>query len=51
LGPLPVAFAIDYLGNPLITIRYLSIYPIVIAIIAIIFLKSPSSLSINKKLE
>ena len=51
LGPLPVAFAIDYVGNSLITIRYLSIYPIVIAIIAIIFLKSPSSLSINKKLE
>ena len=51
LGPLPVGFAIDYIGSSLVTIRYLSIYPIIIAIVTIIFLKSPSSLSINKKLE
>ena len=51
LGPLPVGFAIDYLGSSLITIRYLSVYPIIMAIIIIIFLKSPSSLSINSKLE
>ena len=51
LGPLPVGFAIDYIGNSLITVRYLSIYPIIMAIITIFFLKSPSSLSVNKKLE
>ena len=51
LGPLPVGFAIDYLGSSLITIRYLSVYPIIMAVIIIIFLKSPSSLSINAKLE
>ena len=51
LGPLPVGFAIDYLGSSLITIRYLSVYPIIMAIIIIMFLKSPSSLSINSKLE
>ncbi|MDB9915573.1 MFS transporter [Alphaproteobacteria bacterium] len=51
LGPLPVGFAIDYIGSSLVTIRYLSIYPLIIAIVTIIFLKSPSSLSINKKLE
>ena len=51
LGPLPVGFAIDYIGSSLVTIRYLSIYPIIIAIVTIIFLKSPSSLSVNKKLE
>jgi len=51
LGPLPVGFAIDYLGSSLITIRYLSVYPIIMAVIIIIFLKSPSSLSINSKLE
>ena len=50
LGPLPVGFAIDYIGNSLMTIRYLSLYPIIIAIITILFLKTPSSLSINKKL-
>ena len=51
LGPLPVGFAIDYLGSSLITIRYLSVYPIIMAAIIIMFLKSPSSLSINSKLE
>ena len=51
LGPLPVGFAIDYIGSSLITVRYLSIYPIIMAIITIFFLKSPSSLSVNKKLE
>ncbi|MDC0093864.1 MFS transporter [Alphaproteobacteria bacterium] len=51
LGPLPVGFAMDYLGSSLITIRYLSVYPIIMAVIIIMFLKSPSSLSINSKLE
>ncbi|MDA9648801.1 MFS transporter [Alphaproteobacteria bacterium] len=51
LGPLPVGFAIDYLGSSLITIRYLSVYPIIMAVIIIMFLKSPLSLSINSKLE
>ena len=51
LGPLPVGFAIDYLGSSLFTIRCLSAYPIIMAIIIIMFLKSPSSLSINSKLE
>ena len=51
LGPLPVGFAIDYFGSSLITIRYLSVYPIIMAVIIIMFLKSPSSLSINSKLE
>ena len=51
LGPLPVGFAIDYLGSSLIIIRYLSVYPIIMAVIIIMFLKSPSSLSINSKLE
>jgi MFS family permease len=51
LGPLPVGFAIDYFGSSLIIIRYLSIYPILMAIIIVLFLKSPSSLSINSKLE
>ena len=51
LGPLPVGFAIDYLESSLITIRYLSVYPIIMAVIIIMFLKSPLSLSINSKLE
>ena len=44
LGPLPVGFAIDYIGDPLATIRYLSIYPLIITFLTIFFLKPPSSL-------
>ena len=51
LGPLPVGFAIDYFGSSLVTIRYLSIYPVIMAIVIILFLRSPSSLSISSKLE
>ena len=51
LGPLPVGFAIDYFGSSLVTIRYLSIYPIIMAIVIILFLRSPLSLSISSKLE
>ena len=51
LGPLPIGFEIYYIGSSLETIRYLSIYQIIIAIVTIFFLKSPSSLSINEKLE
>ena len=45
LGPLPVGFAIDYIGDSLVTIRYLSIYPLIITFLTIFFLKHPSSLT------
>ena len=45
LGPLPVGFAIDYIGDSLVTIRYLALYPLIISFLTIFFLKPPPSLT------
>ena len=45
LGPLPVGFAIDYIGYSLVTIRYLALYPLIISFLTIFFLKPPPSLT------
>ena len=45
LGPLPVGLAIDLIGDPLVTIRYLALYPFVISFLTIFFLRPPSSLT------
>ena len=45
LGPLPVGLAIDFIGDPLVTIRYLALYPFVISFLTIFFLRPPSSLT------
>ena len=49
LGPLPVGFAIDYIGDSLVTIRYLALYPLIISFLTIFFLKPPPSLT--KKID
>ncbi|MDB2684219.1 MFS transporter, partial [Alphaproteobacteria bacterium] len=48
LGPLPVGFAIDYIGDSLVTIRYLALYPLIISFLTIFFLKPPPSLTKNR---
>ena len=45
LGPIPVGFAIDYIGDSLVTIRYLALYPLIISFLTIFFLKPPLSLT------
>jgi MFS family permease len=45
LGPIPVGFAIDYIGDSLVTIRYLALYPLIISFLTIFFLKPPPSLT------
>lgn len=45
LGPLHVGFAIDYIGDSLVTIRYLALYPLIISFLTIFFLKPPPSLT------
>ena len=45
LGPLPVGFAIDYIGDSLVTIRYLALYPLIISFLTIFFLKPPPSMT------
>lgn len=40
LGPLPVSYAFDHLGDPSSTLLWLTIYPLIAAAIAVIFLKT-----------
>ncbi|MEZ5660179.1 MAG: MFS transporter [Burkholderiaceae bacterium] len=51
LGPLPVGLAFDYLGSPLLTLRLLAIYPVVAAVVAVMFLRTPSGVSHPEYLE
>ena len=40
LGPLPVGLAFDLLGSPTLTIRLLAVFPIVAAVLALLFLRT-----------
>jgi cyanate permease len=50
-GPLPVGLAIDLIGNPISTIRWLALYPIIAGVLSIIFLQAPKSLKEDSHLE
>ena len=39
-GPLPVGLAFDLLGSPTLTIRLLALFPIVAAVLALVFLRT-----------
>lgn len=51
LGPLPVGWAIDAIGNPTWTLRVLAIIPVIAALLAVAFLRAHKSLSENTHLE
>ncbi|MEZ5650889.1 MAG: MFS transporter [Burkholderiaceae bacterium] len=51
LGPLPVGLAFDHLDGPLMTLRLLAIYPVICAILAVIFLRTPAGVSHPDYLE
>ena len=51
LGPLPVGLAFDYLGSPALTLQLLAIYPVVCALAAIMFLRTPAGVSHPTHLE
>ncbi|MEM7428988.1 MAG: MFS transporter, partial [Pseudomonadota bacterium] len=51
LGPLPVGLAYDYLGDPVMTLKLLAIYPFAAAVLSILFLRAPKSLDENRHLE
>ncbi len=51
LGPLPVGLAYDYLGDPVMTLKLLAIYPFAAAALSILFLRAPKSLDENAHLE
>ncbi len=45
IGPIPFAAAIDFLGDPILTIRFCSIYPFLAAFLCFFFLRQPKSLT------
>ncbi len=51
LGPLPVGLAFDFLGSPLLTLQLLAIYPVICAVIAVLFLRTPAGVSHPSYLE
>ena len=50
IGPIPFAAAIDYLGDPISTIRICSLYPFLASFLCILFLREPKKLA-NLKLR
>jgi MFS family permease len=51
LGPLPVGWAFDAIGDPTLTIRLLAIIPILGAVLAVAILRAPTSVNENTHLE
>ena len=51
LGPLPVGLAFDLLGSPTLTIRLLALFPIVAAVLALLFLRTSPKVTGYEHLE
>lgn len=51
LGPLPVGLAFDLAGSAELTLRLLAIYPVLAAVIALLFLRTPEAVIGNEHLE
>lgn len=51
LGPLPVGLAYDFLGNATGTLQALAIFPLAAAVLTILFLRAPASLTESAHLE
>ena len=51
LGPLPVGLAYDLVGNATLTLQALAIFPAVLAVLALLFLRAPASLTESAHLE
>lgn len=51
LGPLPVGLAFDYLGDPTNTLRWFAVFPVLCAIAAVLFLKTPDGVKVPPGLD
>ena len=51
LGPLPVGLAFDFIGSATMTLRLLAVYPVIAAVIAILFLRTAQGVDGNEHLE
>ena len=50
-GPFPIGLAIDLVGSPILTIRWLALYPVIAGLLSIVFLQAPKSLKEDHHLE
>ncbi len=51
LGPIPVSYAFDFLGDPVITLRLLALLPLAVALIAVSFLRTAPQVTGQEHLE
>ncbi|MGI9370869.1 MAG: MFS transporter [Hyphomicrobiales bacterium] len=51
LGPLPVGLAFDFIGTTDLTIRLLALLPVIAAVIALMFLRTPNAVAGQEHLE
>lgn len=51
LGPLPVGLAFDLFGSPTFTLRLLSLYPLLCAVLVVSFLRTPAGIHVPPRLE
>ncbi len=51
LGPLPVSYAFDHIGDPAPTLLWLTLYPLIAAVIAVIFLRTHPEVEDTAHLE
>ena len=51
LGPLPVGLAYDLVGDATVTLQALALFPFAAAILTLLFLRAPASLTESVHLE
>jgi cyanate permease len=51
IGPWPVGWAFDLFGDPTLTLRLLSVLPIITAVVAAVMLRTPAGVNYPDKLE
>ncbi|WP_282606328.1 MFS transporter [Pelagibius sp. Alg239-R121] len=51
VGPIPVSYALDFLGDPVITLRLLATFPLIVALVAALFLRTMLQVTGSEHLE
>ncbi len=51
VGPIPVSYAFDFLGDPVMTLRLLALLPLAVAVVAVVLLRTAPQVSGQEHLE
>ena len=51
VGPIPVSYALDFLGDPVTTLRLLAVLPLMVAVVAVLFLRTAPQVTGQEHLE